>query len=104
MSKLPKNYTYRPLPKELFIGFSDIEGNGLFAGEEIAKDTNLGVSHKLVDNELIRLPLGGFINHSKEENCTFVEKGDLVYLYTLKNIEIDEELVLDYNKYICNIK
>ena len=38
MSKLPKNYTYRPLPKELFIGFSDIEGNGLFAGEEIAKD------------------------------------------------------------------
>lgn len=104
MSKLPKEYTYRPLPKELFIGFSDIEGNGVFASEEIAKDTNLGISHKLVDNELIRLPLGGFINHDKEENCTLIQKDNNFYLYTIKDIEVDEELVIDYNKYICNIK
>ena len=104
MSKLPKEYTYRPLPKELFIGFSDIEGNGVFASEEITKDTNLGISHKLIDNELIRLPLGGFINHSKEENCTLIQKENNFYLYTIKDIEVDEELVLDYNKYICNIK
>lgn len=104
MSKLPKNYNYRPLPKELIIGFSDIEGNGLFATDEIPKDTNLGISHKLIDNELIRLPLGGFINHSKEENCTLIQKDNNFYLLTLKNIEVDEELVLDYNKYICNFK
>lgn len=104
MSKLPKDYTYRPLPKELIIGFSDIDGNGLFASDEISKDTNLGISHKLIDNELIRLPLGGFINHSKEENCTLIQKDNNFYLHTLRDIEVDEELVLDYNKYICKIK
>lgn len=104
MSKLPKDYTYRPLPKELIIGFSDIEGNGLFASDEIPKDTNLGISHTLINDELIRLPLGGFINHSKEENCTLIQKDNNFYLHTLRDIEVDEELVLDYNKYICKIK
>lgn len=31
--------TYRPLSEFLYIGFSNIDGNGLFSKSHIAKDT-----------------------------------------------------------------
>mgnify|MGYP000994259088 CR=1 FL=1 len=37
--------TYRPLPKELTIAKSKIEGLGLFASEDIKKGVILGISH-----------------------------------------------------------
>ena len=55
---------YRPLPKELRLGFSDIHDIGLFAKEDIPKATNFGMSHIQISDTLIRTPLGGFINHS----------------------------------------
>ena len=60
---------YKPLPKELRLGFSDIHDIGLFAKEDIPKGTNFGMSHIQVSDTLIRTPLGGFINHSDTPNC-----------------------------------
>ena len=55
---------YKPLPKNLTIKISEIEGFGIFAVDDIKKQTNLGLSHLILDEEIIRTPLGGFINHS----------------------------------------
>ena len=37
--------TYRPLPKEVTIKQSGIEGLGLFAKEDIKSHTDLGLTH-----------------------------------------------------------
>tara|TARA_Y100000817_G_scaffold291061_1_gene262272 strand:+ start:258 stop:698 length:441 start_codon:yes stop_codon:yes gene_type:complete len=62
---------YRPLPKQLTIKNSPIEGLGLFALEDIKKNSFLGVTHirdEQFENKYIRTPLGGFYNHSNEPN------------------------------------
>jgi hypothetical protein len=38
-------FYYRPLPDEITIGESDIEGLGVFATEDIAKGADLGMTH-----------------------------------------------------------
>jgi hypothetical protein len=64
-----KKQTYKPLPDNLFIEESLIDGQGLFASKDIADNTDLGISHieiekdKMAPFEMIRTPLGGFINH-----------------------------------------
>ena len=40
---------YRPLPDELYIGMSSIEGNGLFTTEFIEKGRKFGISHIIVE-------------------------------------------------------
>ncbi len=58
---------YRPLPKELTIKNSVIEGLGLFATANIKANTFVGVTHirdEQFENKYIRTPLGGFYNHS----------------------------------------
>jgi len=58
---------YRPLPKELTIKNSAIEGLGLFATTNIEANTFIGVTHirdEQFENKYIRTPLGGFYNHS----------------------------------------
>ena len=60
---------YRPLPKELTIKNSHIEGLGLYAKEYIKKNTFIGVTHirdEQFENKYIRTPLGGFYNHSND--------------------------------------
>ena len=64
---------YKPLPKELRLGFSDIHDIGIFAKEGIAQGTNLGMTHIKVADHLIRTPLGGFLNHSDNANCIKAE-------------------------------
>ena len=62
---------YRPLPKELTIKSSPIEGLGLYAQEDIKKNTFIGVTHirdEQFENKYIRTPLGAFYNHSNEPN------------------------------------
>jgi len=95
---------YRPLPKTLTIQESDIEGLGLFATKDIKKNTNLGMMHYISEySEVIRTPLGGFINHSNKPNC-IKEKEDLiyeerVYLITDRLIKKGEELTVKYTMY-----
>ena len=95
---------YKPLPNTLTIKESDIEGLGLFATKDIKKDTNLGMMHYITEfSEIIRTPLGGFINHNNKPNC-IKEKEDLIYeertyLITNRLIKKGEELTVKYTMY-----
>ena len=97
------NKTYRPLPQNLTIKESKIDGLGLHVKEEIEglnAGTVIGETHVLVHNrdrlEWVRTPLGGFINHSEEPNCYIAtDKGDRI-LHTIKPITAGEELTVYY--------
>ena len=123
---------YRPLSYDLFIEESLIDGQGLFASTDIPKGTDLGISHveiekdKMSPKELIRTPLGGFINHQPlitrviridEDTSKTVEvsgpncerkknrpDGNKTEynLITRKDIKAGEELTLEYNLYIID--
>ena len=90
---------YKPLPKNLTIKISDIEGFGIFAVDDIKKQTNLGLSHLILDEEIIRTPLGGFINHSDNPNCQKVETDNKFYLHTITDVKNGEELTIKYTFY-----
>ena len=102
--------TYHALPKELHIKDSPIEGQGLFAKEDIPAMMYLGISHVEVDPEdcisnvaVMRTPLGGFVNHSDDPNCVKWEEdqgwGRIYYMKTIKEIKKGEELFLKYTFY-----
>ena len=104
--------TYRPLPPEVRLGLSDIEGVGVFAKKDIEKGHNFGMSHLKIGERLTRTPLGGFINHSEVPNCY---KTKLFYtdednpkikmnysvwnLVAIDNIKEGEELTVTYTFY-----
>ena len=95
---------YKPLPDSLTIKTSKVNGLGLFAQEGIAQGTNLGISHIKFGEEILRTPLGGFINHANEANCVKVELRDEKYtkkwsLVALRDIKEGEELTLKYTFY-----
>ena len=94
---------YKPLPESLTIKQSKVNGLGLFAKEGIAQGTNLGTSHITINGDIIRTPLGGFINHANDSNCVKVElKADKYKkwsLVTLRNIKKEEELTIRYTFY-----
>ena len=99
--------TYKPLPKELRLGFSDIHDIGVFAKEDIPQGTNFGMTHFQVGKNLMRTPLGGFLNHKDNPNCEKVKlkftKPDYMFnkwnLITLEDIKEGEELTLTYTFY-----
>ena len=95
---------YKPLPESLTIKTSKVNGLGLFAQEGIAQGTNLGISHIKIDEEILRTPLGGFINHANEANAVKVELRDERYtkkwsLVALRDIKKGEEITLRYTFY-----
>ena len=103
---------YKPLPDEVEISCSPIEGMGIFAKKGIAQGTNLGMTHIKIADIIIRTPLGGFLNHSDDANCVKAElrmfnednpSQPLNYkkwnLVTLRNIKKGEELTLKYTFY-----
>ena len=90
---------YKPLPKELIIKKSFIEGLGLFAEENLVSNTELGISHikdKRFEDNYIRTPLGGFVNHSTAPNCEFYIDDDYIKLRTIRHINIGNELTAEY--------
>ena len=107
---------YKALPDCLTIDKSKIHGLGLFATEDIDKDTNLGISHvkntsSKFENNYVRTPLGGCINHSDDPNCikfipnvvvapdVKVSLPDYMSLKTIKKIRRGEELTVTYTLY-----
>ena len=114
---------YKPLPYDMFIEESMINGQGLFASTDIPKGTDLGVCHiqieidKMSPTELIRTPLGGFINHEPLVYNNMEEKKELSgpncekvksrpdgaktewNLVTRKDIKAGEELTVHYSFY-----
>ena len=100
--------SFKPLPESLTIESSSIgryyDGLGLFAIKGIGQGTDLGTTHIKVNNQIIRTPLGGFINHAEDNNCVKTELRDENYtkkwnLITLRNIKEGEELTLKYTFY-----
>lgn len=94
---------YRALPSNLEIKDSKIDGQGLFAKEDIPSGTNLGLSHMRDRADWIRTPLGGFYNHSDDPNCIKHKRlsmYDHTYsLWTIKDIKAGEELTVTYTLY-----
>ena len=90
--------TYKPLPDNLELRPSEIHGYGVFALEDIPAGQMLGLSH-IQSPELIRTPLGGYINHSMNPNCIRILEGNRWYLQSIQDIEEGEELTLMYKGY-----
>ena len=93
---------YKPLPDYLTIERSTIDGLGLFALEDINKNTIIGITHVYssgYEDSHIRTPLGCFINHSESPNCILGNEGFTKILKTVKNISKGEEITLKYSLY-----
>ena len=91
--------TYRPLPEYLTISISGIDGLGLFAIDDIPTNTEIGVTHHHLWEEVVRTALGGFINHSDNPNCRLERVISTSILYTTLPIKEGEELTLKYKMY-----
>ena len=101
---------YKPLPESVTIKQSGVHGLGRFAEQGIKVGTNLGMSHIKLNGNIVRTPLGGFINHANEPNVVKVEllmtdqsKIKFDYkkwnLITLRDIKKGEEITLRYTFY-----
>ena len=104
VEELQKKETYKPLPDYIEIGKSKINGQGLIAKENIPALTNLGICHYRKNDEIIRTPLGGFINHTENPNCQRAQiriepYWDKWSLNTTRDIKKGEELTLKYTMY-----
>ena len=102
---LDKLKQYNPLPSGLTVAESGISGQGVFTTRRLVAGTELGISHWRVDKELIRTPLGGFINHSETPNCQRsqirIKPGfDKWNLMVIEDIEEGCELTLKYKLYV----
>ena len=97
------NYYY-PLPECLTIKESGIHGLGLFATEDIPANKFLGLSHYHSPSEgILRLPLGGFYNHSDTPNAERLlwsdKNEEYDHLITIKDIQAGEEITVKYSLY-----
>ena len=77
----------------------------MFTDAAIETGIVIGISHVKIPYlyEIIRTPIGGFINHSDRPNCVLVEKVNLSATYrlfelvALTDIEPGEELTTKYS-------
>lgn len=90
---------HKPLPDGIYIDKSDIHGMGLFTNKKLESGYDFGITHvedNRFPNGFIRTPFGGFINHSFSPNCELYEDGDTLHIKTVKEIEVGQELTIDY--------
>ena len=100
------NKGYKPLPDYLTIKESKIDGLGLFTKVDIPKGTHIGVSHirvkyNVTEDDWLRLPLGGFYNHSDTPNCENVTVSDeyvqpYLELNAIDDIKVGDEITCKY--------
>lgn len=101
-------FTYQPLPSNVKIGESDIHGYGIFAKDFIQENSLIGICHVQdappsgnFEKNLVRTPLGGFINHSNHPSCMILTRGRYWTLWTVKDLFIGDELTVNYLLYGC---
>ena len=101
---------YKPLPKQLTVKKSHVEGLGLFAVADINKNSFIGITHvrdEQFENKYIRTPIGGFYNHSNDPNVIRMVSdalpklkfGDLVDLEKNTREEKGKKMDLEYAFY-----
>lgn len=110
--------SYKPLPNNLTIKESLIHGLGVFVTEDVKIDTSfkkwshISIEESYFIKDVMRVDFGGFINHSREPNCTLeigliIPRKDVKIIYykvkTIKDILEGEEITLDYNKEMCGL-
>lgn len=115
--------SYRPLPKCITIKKSKIHGLGVFATENIYKRNfianPIANSHFKVeiddeDVRLLRLEVGGFINHSNTPNLIIkstltplpfdhYQNWEYFGIFPIRDIKAGEELTVDYTKELCGL-
>ncbi len=96
---------YRALPHVVEIRPNE-HGHGLFAKENIAGGSILGITHYMLEEQerkdyltdAIRTPLGGFINHSDTPNGLLVPRLNVKELWAVRPIKVDEEITIYYNQ------
>jgi len=93
---------YKPLPNNLKIACSKIHGHGILAIENISLGDIVGRSHIEGLDEIIRTPLGGYINHSDTPNCIRERVGSEHFVVAKRLIKNGEELTLKYQWYGVN--
>lgn len=99
------NKYYMPLPDCVTVKKSEIHGLGLYATKAIEAGIRVGMTHVKTDDDkfedgFIRLPLGGFFNHSESPNCKVTYEGIYIYLDVLDRvIQPGEELTCFYTLY-----
>lgn len=85
-----------------YLGPSEIEGQGVFAGKDFSAGDDIGVAavadgvdefeHKVWNLTL----LARYCNHQTDANVVLTRDGELCRLTASRNIAADEELVADY--------
>jgi len=79
---------------------SNVHGSGIFASKKIEKNTVLFPTHKRLRGAVrwINLSPNCMYNHSSKPNCESVTDEGYKRLVTLRDVEEDEELLVDYTK------
>lgn len=107
MSCKENTSAYHALPGGIVLKPSSIHGYGIYTEIDLPKDLSIGVSHVLnssglFHNDLIRTPLGGYLNHSSTPNCILhTADGVITFLVTDTLIKPNEELTIDYRLFEC---
>lgn len=77
---------------------SNIHGEGLFTYETIRRGNRICSTHQFLDDGKIeKLPFGNF-NHSDNPNCELKKQDNYYIMFSVRDIEIGEELTVDYTK------
>jgi hypothetical protein len=83
-------------------------GVGIISNTQIIKDTYIGncgskfetitkESRIIYDGWIETNPLGRYINHNRASNCKVILDGDFIKLYSITNIDMWEELTINYS-------
>lgn len=82
------------------INSSNIHGNGIFSNDIFKRGKIVGVlMYYILFMPFITQDLGRWINHSYTPNCTMYlhKNNNKYYLAILKDVQINEELTINYN-------
>ena len=85
--------------KAIYVGKSKIHGRGIFSTEGLKEGDIIGVSHVSYERIWYQVfPIGIFYNHSKTPNCIVKTEDNINLLVAKKDIDKDDELLVDYTK------